>query len=230
MAFSGEPPGLKLRPMSRRTSVIALALAAILAAGSASAQQRPPAAQGPQEPPGKKDLVEPPAELPKLRRGARLHNLDFLFGALKVAPDEASAKSIEDRIWALWLASGSDTCNLLMARVKNAIDAENYDLAVRLLDAIIEIRPKYVEAWNRRATVFFLKKQYGSALADLRQVLAREPRHFGALAGLGAIMQDVGDDKSALDAFRRALEIDPHLKGIADKVKTLTDKVDGRAI
>jgi tetratricopeptide (TPR) repeat protein len=215
--------------MSRRLPTIALALAAILAAGSASAQQSPPV--GPQEPPGKKDLIEPPAELPKQpRRGARLHNLDFLFGALKVAPDETSAKSIEDRIWALWLASGSDTCNLLMVRVKNAVDGENYDLAIQLLDSIIEIRPKYVEAWNRRATVFFLKKDYAHALADLRQVLAREPRHFGALAGLGAIMQDMGDDKSALEAYRRALAIDPHLKGVGDKVKTLTDKVEGRPI
>jgi tetratricopeptide (TPR) repeat protein len=214
--------------MTRRLPTIALALAAVLLADSASAQQRPPV--GPQEPPGKKDLIEPPAEIPKLRRGGRTHNLDFLFGALKVAPDETSAKNIEDRIWALWLASGSDTCNVLMVRVKNAIDTENYDLAIRLLDAIIEIRPTYVEAWNRRATVFFLKKDYGSALADLRQVLAREPRHFGALAGLGAIMQDIGDDRNALDAYRRALEIDPHLKGVADKVKTLTDKVEGRGI
>lgn len=214
--------------MNRRLPTLALALAAVLVAGSAFAQQSPPV--GPPEPPGKKDLIEPPTELPKLRRGARLHNLDFLFGALKVAPDDASAKNIEDRIWALWLASGSDTCNLLMTRVKAALDAENYDLAIRLLDAIIEIRPKYVEAWNRRATVFFLKKDYGSAVTDLRQVLAREPRHFGALAGLGAIMQDIGDEKSALEAYRRALAIDPHLKGVADKVKTLTDKVEGRPI
>jgi len=78
--------------------------------------------------------------------------------------------------------------------------------------------------------VFFLKKDYGSAVIDLRQVLAREPRHFGALAGLGAIMQDIGDEKAALEAYRRALAIDPHLKGVADKVKTLTDKVDGRPI
>ena len=213
--------------MNRRVTV-ALALAAVLVAGSAFAQQSPPV--GPQEPPGKKDLVEPPSEIPKLPRGGRIRNLEFLFGALKVAPDEASAKNIEDRIWALWLASGSDTCNLLMTRVKAAIDGENYDLAIRLLDAVIEIRPKYVEAWNRRATVFFLKKDYGSAMTDLRQVLAREPRHFGALAGLGAIMQDIGDEKSALEAYRRALAIDPHLKGVADKVKSLTDKVEGRPI
>ena len=211
-----------------RLSTIALALAAVLVAGTPFAQQRPPI--GPQEPPGKKDLIEPPAEMPKLPRGGRIRNLDFLFGALKVAPDEASAKNIEDRIWALWLASGSDTCNLLMSRVKTAVDGEKYDLALRLLDSIIELKPTYVEAWNRRATVFFLKRDYGSALADLRRVLAREPRPFGALAGLGAILLDVGDEKNALDAYRRALAIDPHLKGVADKVKTLTDKVDGRDI
>jgi tetratricopeptide (TPR) repeat protein len=214
--------------MSLRLPTIALALAAVLVAGGATAQPSPPV--GPQEPPGKKDLIEPPAEIPKLPRGGRVRNLDFLFGALKVAPDEASAKNIEDRIWALWLASGSDTCTLLMTRVKKAVDAEDYGLAIRLLDAVIEIRPKYVEAWNRRATVFFLQRDYGSALADLTQVLAREPRHFGALAGLGAIMIDIGNDKAALDAYRRALEIDPHLKGVADKVKTLTDKVEGRGI
>jgi tetratricopeptide (TPR) repeat protein len=210
--------------LSRPTVV--LALAALLAAGA----MQPAPAQAPQEPPGKKDLVEPPANPPKPRRGDRMHNIDFLFGALKAAPDETSAKSIEERIWALWLVSGSDTCNLLMTRAKQAIDGEKYDVALRLLDAIIEIRPSYVEAWNRRATVFFLKKDYGHALADLRQVLAREPRHFAALAGLGAIMQDVGDDKGALDAYRRALAIDPHLKGVSDKLKTLVDKVEGRDI
>ena len=204
--------------------------AAVLAAAAVAPARAQAPSQTPREPPGKKDLVEPPANPPKLRPRDRLHNLDFLFGALKVAPDEASAKNIEDRIWAVWLTSGSDTCNLLMSRVKTAVDAERYDLAIRLLDSILELKPGYVEAWNRRATVFFLKKDYGSALADLRQVLAREPRHFGALSGLGAIMLDVGDEKNALDAYRRALAIDPHLKGIADKVKTLTEKVEGRDI
>jgi tetratricopeptide (TPR) repeat protein len=212
--------------MNLRPSTIALALAAVLVAAGA----QPAPAQSPLEAPDKPGLVQPPANPPKPRRGDRVHNLDFLFGALKAAPDDASAKSIEDRIWALWLASGSDTCNLLMTRVKDAVDAEKYDLAIRLLDAIIEIRPNYVEAWDRRATVFFMKHDYGSALADLRQVLKREPRHFGALAGLGAIMQDIGDDKNALAAYRRALAINPRLKGIPEKVKALAEKVEGRDI
>jgi tetratricopeptide (TPR) repeat protein len=117
-----------------------------------------------------------------------------------------------------------------MSRVKEAIDEKDYDLAIKLLDAIIAIKSDYVEAWNRRATVFYLKQDYGHALADIREVLAREPRHFGALAGLGLILQDMGDDKHALEAFRRALAIDPHLENLSDVVKTLTEKVDGRDI
>ncbi len=174
-------------------------------------------------------LVEPPAK-PRLRPGEAVKNLDFLFEALKVAPDEASAKSVEERIWALWLITPSDTANLLMTRVKQAMDAEDLDLAIRLLDSIVEIRPDYAEAWNRRATAHYLKKDYGRSLADIRQALAREPRHFGAIAGLGMIMRDLGEDKRALDMFRRALEIHPHLPRIPSIVKSLAEKVDGRDI
>src|SRR5690242_348278 len=170
---------------------------------------------------------ERPSNAPPGRGGA---SLDTLFGALKIAPDEASAKAIEDRIWAIWISSGSDTCNLLMSRVKDATDDRDYDLAVKLLDAIVTIKPDYVEAWNRRATLFYLKHDYGHALADIREVLAREPRHFGALAGLGLILQDIGDDKHALQAYQAALAIDPHLRDLNDTVKTLREKVEGRDI
>jgi len=174
--------------------------------------------------------IGPPSELPRAERGSRTYNLDTLFSALKIAPDESSAKAIEDRIWAAWMVSGSDTCNLLMSRVKAAIDEKNYDLAIKLLDAVIQIKPDYVEAWNRRATVYYLKDDFGHSLADIREVLAREPRHFGALSGLGLILQEIGDDKHALEAYRKALAIDPHLEHIPDVVKTLIEKVEGRDI
>jgi tetratricopeptide (TPR) repeat protein len=208
-------------------AVTAAALAFALVQGAphcAWAQEgQPPQAQPPQP-------VEPPAKLPKPQRGDRTQNLDFLFGALKVAPDAETAKAIEERIWALWFVSGSDTADLLMTRVKTAMEAKDVDLAVELLDAIVELKPDYVEAWNRRATIFFMKKDYGRALADIRQVLAREPRHFGALSGLGLILQEFGDDKRALEAFRRALAVNPHLERIPDVVKVLTEKVEGRDI
>jgi tetratricopeptide (TPR) repeat protein len=176
------------------------------------------------------DWLAPPSDPPRAEHGDPTYNLDTLFGALKIAPDDASAKAIEERIWALWVVSGSDTCNLLMGRVKASIDDKDYDLAIKLLDAVIALKPDYVEAWNRRATVYFLKQDYGHSLADLREVLAREPRHFGALSGLGLILQDIGDDKHALEAYRKALAIDPHLDSLSDTVKTLTDKVEGRDI
>jgi len=111
-----------------------------------------------------------------------------------------------------------------------AADGRDYGLAIKLLNAVIELRPEYTEGWNRRATVYYLQKDYAHSLADIREVLAREPRHFGALSGLGAIMQEIGDDKHALAAYRRALAIDPHLEHIGEVVKTLTEKVEGRAI
>jgi tetratricopeptide (TPR) repeat protein len=174
--------------------------------------------------------IEPPSTLPRVQRGDKTQNLDRLFEALKVAPDDESAKYVENRIWAIWLASTSDTANLLMGRAKSAVDAQDFDLAIRLLNAIVDIRPDFVEAWNRRATVYFAKKEFGRALADIREVLAREPRHFGALSGLGIILQELGDDRHALDAFRRALAIHPHLERVSDLVKRLSDKVDGRDI
>src|SRR5262245_61372190 len=205
-----------------------MSLKLVIATLMAAALALPAAAQT--NPGSKRQWVEPPSEVPKAQRGDRTRNVDFLFEALKAAPDDESAKAIENRIWALWFASGSDTADLLMARVKQAMEAKNFDLAIRLLGSIIEIRPSYIEAWNRRATVYFLKKDYSNSLADIRQVLSREPRHFGALAGLGTILNEIGDERRALDAFRRALAVYPRLNGVADEVKALTEKVEGRPI
>ena len=160
----------------------------------------------------------------------RSRNLDFLFGALKAAPDDATAKAIEERIWTVWAASRSDTTNLLMTRVKTAVEAKDLDLAVKLLDSIVKIKPDYVEGWNRRATIFYMRKDYGRALNDIREVLKREPRHFGALAGFGLILQDIGDDRQALEVYRRALSVYPRMERIPDLVKTLQEKVEGRDI
>jgi tetratricopeptide (TPR) repeat protein len=175
--------------------------------------------------------IVPPKQkkLPKV--GAdRTRGLDFLFGALKAAPDEASAKHVEARIWAIWMQTPSDTAALLMVRAKAAMDAQQTEVALKLLDAVIKLRPDYVEAWNRRATLYYLQNDYAHSIADIQQVLTREPRHFGALAGLGMIMQDIGDDRRALDAFRKALAINPHLEKVPELVKSLSEKVEGRDI
>jgi tetratricopeptide (TPR) repeat protein len=215
--------------MILRFPALAFLSAAALAlwAPVALAQSAPP----PSPPHGQAiEPMQPPKGLPRPQRGDRTRNLDFLFGALKAAPDEDSAKQVENRIWALWMASGSDTANLLMARAKSAIDSNDLDLAIELLDALVKIKPDYIEAWNRRATLHYMRKEYAPAMEDIRQVLIREPRHFGAMSGLGMILQEFGDEKHALDAFRRALEINPHLSKIDEMVKALAEKVEGRGI
>jgi tetratricopeptide (TPR) repeat protein len=202
-------------------------LGALLAAAPVDAQVKDPRVIPP--PDALKKIPEPPAKLPKV--GAdRTRGLDFLFGALKAAPDEASAKHVEGRIWALWSQTSSDTTALLMSRAKTALDAKQVDLSIELLSAVIKLRPDYIEGWNRRATLYYLQNDYTRSLQDIQQVLVREPRHFGALAGLGMIMQELGDDKRALEAFRKALEVNPHLEKVPELVKTLTEKVEGRDI
>jgi tetratricopeptide (TPR) repeat protein len=184
-----------------------------------------PAALGQPKPAEKAD-----SKAPRVMRPDRSRDIEFLFGALKAAPDATAAKAVENRIMAIWLTSGSDTADLLMSRVKTAVDQKDLDLALRLLDSLVELRPDYVEAWNRRATLHFMNKAYPESLADIRQVLAREPRHFGALAGLGMILQDIGEEKVALDALRRAIEVHPHLERVREMIEQLTEKVEGRPI
>src|SRR5882724_9110912 len=181
----------------------AILVAAMLAALPApSFAQADPRVVPPKD--SKKKLPEAPSKLPKV--GAdRTKGLDFLFGALKAAPDEASARHVEARIWAMWMQTPSDTAALLMSRAKAAMDAQKIDIALKLLDSVVKLRPDYTEAWNRRATLYYLKNDYAHSLQDIREVLIREPRHFGALAGLGMIMQDLGEEKRALEAFRKAL-------------------------
>ena len=220
---------MALRFPSARNCLTATLLTAVLAAVPALAFAQD--TQDPRVTPPKqqKKLPEAPSKLPKV--GAdRTRGLDFLFGALKAAPDEVSAKHVEARIWALWLQTPSDTAALLMMRAKAAMDAQQVDVALKLLDAVVKLRPDYIEGWNRRATVYYLQNDYAHSLGDIEQVLVREPRHFGALAGLGMIMQDLGDEKRALDAFRKALAINPHLEKVPELVKMLTEKVEGRDI
>ena len=218
-------------PGARNCRIAILITAVTMAVPVAALAQEDPKNDPRVIPPPKsqKKLPEAPSKLPKV--GAdRTRGLDFLFGALKAAPDEASAKHVEARIWAQWMQTPSDTAALLMLRAKAAMDAQKIDVALKLLDSVVKLRPDYIEGWNRRATVYYLKNDYIHSLEDIRQVLAREPRHFGALAGLGMIMQEYGDEKHALEAFRQALSVNPRLERIPNLVKSLTEKVEGRDI
>jgi tetratricopeptide (TPR) repeat protein len=163
-----------------------------------------------------------PAPLPRDKQ------LDAFFETLKGSDGDA-ARRAEDGIILIWMKSGSDTIDLMMGWALQAVEKKDYPAALDFLDRVISMKPDYAEGWNRRATVYYLTDKYGPAVADMERVLALEPRHFAALAGLGTILRELGDEKRALVAYREALKLDPHLDNVRKAIDDLTTKgVDGR--
>ena len=137
---------------------------------------------------------------------SKAERIDTLLASLKSETDADAANEMENAVLALWLESGSDTVDLLMQWTLKAMEEKQYPRALDFLDRIILLDPGYVEGWNKRATVYFLMDDYGQSIADIGKVLEIEPRHFGALSGLGIMMRSIGDDKRAIAAFRAALD------------------------
>ncbi len=160
----------------------------------------------------------------------RPSSIDELFERLQRAKSEDEAKGIADAIQRRWMRSGSDTADLLMDRALDALKAGDQPLSIELLDRVVTLQPGWAEGWNKRATVFFMMGDTTRSMADLREVLAREPRHFGALAGLGMILRTNGDDKRAYEAFKRALAINPYMSEVKSAVERLAPDHEGRDI
>lgn len=157
-------------------------------------------------------------------------DLDQLFTELKNATSPDAAKAVEAMILQRFLRSGSDTVDLLMSWAIDAMNDQNYPLALDILDNVIAIKPDYPEGWNKRATVFYLSDDYGKSLADIRQVLSLQPRHFGALSGLGMIMRDIGQKEKAKVAFKAALDVDPYLENVKKALQDLDKETAGQGI
>jgi tetratricopeptide (TPR) repeat protein len=189
----------------------------------AEAQQRtPPAPLSRNAPP-----AEPERRSPDPRHQS---SMDQLFERLAASGTEIEANSLAEQIARLWSRSGSDTLDLLMERVQSAMQAQQGEIALDILDSVLALKPDWAEAYSRRAAVHFQRKDFDGAMRDLRQTLSLEPRHFQALAGIGLIFQQGGNDKQALAAFREALKINPHLKGIKQAAERLATDTDGQGI
>jgi tetratricopeptide (TPR) repeat protein len=154
--------------------------------------------------------------------------LDTLFTQLEQAPDDPSASRIESQIWAHWADSGSPTVNILVERAAAAENEGDSQLALRFLEQASDLAPSFAEPWNRRANLAYRNHDYAGAIAAIQETLKREPRHFGALAGLGLIYEELGQDRAALQAFRAALAIHPHYDIARQGVRRLEPKVEGR--
>lgn len=155
--------------------------------------------------------------------------LDGLFDRLKTA-DEGEAGRIEREIQIEWAKSGSPAEDLLLQRGKDAMDAGDYPAAVEHFTAIIDHDPEFAEAWNARATAYYMAGDFGPSVSDIAKVLTLNPRHFGALSGLALILEETGKPEKALEVYRAALAIHPHLQGATEAVERLSKEAEGQEL
>jgi len=142
----------------------------------------------------------------------RAERLDGMFASLRQAPDEASARRIEEQIRDHWWHSGDPAIDASLAQAVVEARDYAYDRALAVLDDLVATHPGYAEGWNQRATVLFFMGRHDESLKDIERTLALEPRHFGALAGRGIIYLRRGDVDRGEASIREAMAIDPFLR------------------
>ncbi len=146
--------------------------------------------------------------------------LDVLFERL-ADPKAGNAQQIEDAIWVMWTGHEDAAAAQLMERAVAAIAKRQHDIAETHLTRLVEDHPDYAEAWNKRATLFFVLKRDSESVADIERTLSLEPRHFGAICGFAQICLRAGDRAGALAAFETALAINPHMASVRQAVEEL---------
>jgi tetratricopeptide (TPR) repeat protein len=182
----------------------------------------------------------PPKPIPKNMRppgvssvphggSERAKLLDELYANLATAEDETVAGRIAAAIEHVWMASGSDTVNLLMERARRASAEKKPELALRLMDRAAQLSPDFPEVFNTRGAIHFSQNNLSSAVGDLRRVLALEPNHYKALETLAQIFKEMGRKKAALEMYRKLNQIHPLMAGTKTALDELEREVNGQA-
>lgn len=225
--------------VAAKSSLKSLSLALLFGAGMMQPQGLRATPNEPAEPEISSDAAGPDAAIPdelllpkdeQDNAEERQKLLGELYERLRKSADEDDAKVVANAIENLWQRSGSDTVDLLMRRSAKLMEEEDFDVALDILNSVIDIAPDYSEGWTRRAAVFFLKKEFTRSMDDLRHALALDPSHYKAIQGLALLMQELGEKEAALEAFRRLLQIHPHLDDALQAIQELTREVEGQGI
>jgi len=179
----------------------------------------------------KRDKLDPPiGDLPLQSPIDRPKVLAQLYEQLGKVADAEAAAPIMEAIQRIWRLSGSDTVDLLMARAERFTKEDDLDLAQKIIDAAVDMAPDKAEAWDLRAKINFLKKDYDAAIADLKRALDRDPKHYDAMNDLGVVYEAMGSKKEALEAYRKALAVNPYLSEPKRAVEELRRAIEGQDI
>jgi tetratricopeptide (TPR) repeat protein len=212
---------MRLRAQSLFISLavpVLLAVAPALADDAQIAPQANPQAQAPQTKPD-----DPPPQTPAEARAD-------LYARLAASKDADETAGIITLLLHTYAVSGSDTGDLLLRRARQAISAEEYPDALKILDATIALLPDWAEGWNARATARYLDEDYDGSMADIAQTLKREPRHLGALMGMATILEARGKTEDALKVYERALAIAPHWRNAEEAADRLKASLAGEEL
>jgi Flp pilus assembly protein TadD len=153
--------------------------------------------------------------------------LDKLFQHLKTTGNKLEADTTESAIWTLWTHYGNQDVDSAMTLGIAAIHGGDYQNALAFFSHVVKAAPRFAEGWNKRATTYYLMGNFDASVADIRRTLALEPRHFGALSGLGLIYDAIDKPEAAVKVWKRALEIHPHMQGIKRRMKELSARARG---
>lgn len=147
--------------------------------------------------------------------------LNSLFEQLMAAEDMSTAAAVERQVWNIWIETGRGEVDLLVSEGIEAMSRGDIKAAIALFDKVVEMAPQYAEGWNKRATAYYLADEMSASMEDIRRTLVLEPRHFGAIAGMGLIFLHHKDGRGALRAFQEVLKIHPRSPGARSHVKQL---------
>ncbi len=153
--------------------------------------------------------------------------LDPLFVRLKAAANAFEAAPVEAEIWSIWSETSDPQSAGLLSRAVEAMGRRDHPAALEALNELVRREPTFAEAWNKRATLYYIIGDYRASVADIQRTLALEPRHFGALSGLGLIYLAINEPAAAVRSFEAALAIHPYMTGARANVERLKDELRG---
>lgn len=129
--------------------------------------------------------------------------------------DPGTRANAEQALWSIWFRSDDESVDAMMQKGVNHIKKQRYDEAIQVFSEVIRIAANFAEGYNQRAIAYFMSDELSKSVEDCKRTIELNPFHFGALAGMGQCYLKLGDLTAALDAFQRAIEINPNLYAIA---------------
>ena len=163
------------------------------------------------------------------------NKLDKLFSELKNTKDLSSAQAIENKIWEIWSIHPSDDrrgfrLTELLIQGTRLMNMRELSKAYELFTKVITVESDWAEAWNKRATVLYLMKEYESSLADIEITLVLEPRHFGALSGQALNYIELNLYEKAIESYKAAQKIYPLLDSAKKMIPELQELINDQSI